>query len=168
MSQFWWELFKQARTQLCLSTAYHPETDGQTEVLNKGVETYLRCFTSDRPDQWASWLPWVEYWYNTTHQGSANMTPFKALYGKDPPTFLKLTNKPSVVEEVNEQIRSRNAIIATLKDNLLKAQEEMWRQANKHRRDVQFDSGEQVYVRIQPYRMRTLVNHCNTISKLSP
>lgn len=57
VSQFWKELFKQAGTQLCLSSAYHPESDGQTEVLNQGLETYLHCFTNEKPTQWVQWLP---------------------------------------------------------------------------------------------------------------
>jgi len=64
MSTFWSKLFKQAGTSLKMSSAYHPQTDGQTEVVNKCVETYLRCLTGTKPKQWPSWLSWAEFWYN--------------------------------------------------------------------------------------------------------
>jgi hypothetical protein len=56
-SNFWQELFKLQGTQLHLSSAYHPQTDGQTKVVNKCLETYLRCFASEKQHQWAQWLP---------------------------------------------------------------------------------------------------------------
>jgi hypothetical protein len=54
---FWQELFKIQGTELHLSTAYHPQTDGQTKVFNKCLETYLKCFSSENQNQWAQWLP---------------------------------------------------------------------------------------------------------------
>jgi hypothetical protein len=58
---FWQELFKLQGTQLHLSTAYHPQTHGQTKVVNKCLETYLRCFSSKNQNQWAQWLPLFEW-----------------------------------------------------------------------------------------------------------
>jgi hypothetical protein len=54
---FWQELFNLQGTQLNLSTTYHPQIDGQTEIVNKCLETYLRCFASKSKNQWAQWLP---------------------------------------------------------------------------------------------------------------
>jgi hypothetical protein len=63
--KFWQELFKLQGTQLHLSTAYHPQIDGQTEIVIVCLETYLRCFASDRQHQWAHWFPLADSWYNT-------------------------------------------------------------------------------------------------------
>jgi len=56
LSQFWKELFKQQGVNLQYSTAYHPQSDGQTEVVNKCIEGYLRCMTGTIPAQWGRWL----------------------------------------------------------------------------------------------------------------
>ena len=69
-----------AGTQLNRSSAYHPRSDVQTEVVNRGVETYLRCFCGERPKKWIEWLHWAEYWYNTTYQRSLGVTLFQAVY----------------------------------------------------------------------------------------
>ena len=64
-SAFWRELFSLQGTTFNFSSSYHPQTDGQTEVVNQTLEMYLRCFTSSRPNEWVKWLPWSEYCYNT-------------------------------------------------------------------------------------------------------
>lgn len=69
-SRFWEELFRLAGVQLNRSSTFHPQSDGQTEVVNKVIAMYLRCLTGDRPRQWLHWLPWSEYCYNTSFHSS--------------------------------------------------------------------------------------------------
>lgn len=75
---FWSELFRLQGTQLKMSAAYHPETDGQTEMLNRSIETYLYFFTSKQPKYWSKWFAWAEYWYNSSFHTAAGMTPFRS------------------------------------------------------------------------------------------
>jgi hypothetical protein len=67
-SAFWRELMRLTGTKLHMTSAFHPQSDGQTEAANKVIVMYLRCLTGDRPRQWLRWLPWAEYIYNTTYQ----------------------------------------------------------------------------------------------------
>ncbi|KAL6313151.1 hypothetical protein AAG906_024582 [Vitis piasezkii] len=131
-------------TSLCHSTAYHPQTDGQTEVVNRCVETYLRCFSYNKPRRWSTWISWAEYWYNTTFHSSTNTTPFRAVYGRDPPPLIR-----SLLQE-------RDLILNELKDHLCCAQSKMKSSADAHRRAVQFEVGEFVYIKLRPYRLRSL------------
>ena len=62
--------------QLAMSSAYHPQLDSQTEVVNKILEHYLRAFAADRPQSWVEWLPSAEFWFNTNFHVSLKMTPF--------------------------------------------------------------------------------------------
>jgi hypothetical protein len=71
-------------TKLHMTSAFHPQSDGQTEAANRIIVMYLRCFTGDRPRQWLRWLPWAEYTYNTAYQTSLRDTPFRVVYGRDP------------------------------------------------------------------------------------
>lgn len=65
-STFWQHLFALTNTQLCMSSAYHPQSDGQTERVNQWLETFLRCFVHACPKQWKKWISLAEFWYNTS------------------------------------------------------------------------------------------------------
>jgi hypothetical protein len=103
-SNFWQDLFKLQGTQLHLSSTYHPQTDGQTEVVNKCLETYLRCFASEKQHQWAQWLPLTEWWYNTTYHTATRMTPFEAVYGQKPPSVLSYLPGTSKVQAIDQTL----------------------------------------------------------------
>jgi hypothetical protein len=120
-SNFWQEIFNPQGTQFHLSTTYHPQTDGQTEVVNKCLETYLRCFASERKNQWAQWLPLAEWWYNTSYHTTTRMTPFEAVYGQNPPSILSYFLGVSKVQAVDQTLTIREAILCTLKENLVMA-----------------------------------------------
>lgn len=155
-SKFWQHLFHLSGTTLAMSTAYHPQSDGQSEALNKCLEMYLRCLTFQRPKQWYKALPWAEFWYNTSYHMSAGMTPFKALYGKDPPTLTRYQPSPDDPIDVQTQLTSRDEILQLLKQNQFRAQQTMKAQADKKRQHIDFAVGDNVLVKLQPYRQASV------------
>ncbi|CAL1391412.1 unnamed protein product [Linum trigynum] len=156
MSHFWQELHRQSGTTLLMSSSYHPQTDGQTEVVNRCVEQYLRCFTHQQPKRWLLSLPWAEYWYNTSFHSSAGMTPFQALYGRQPPAIPSYRPGATAVHEADQTLLDRNALLNELKTNLSVAQHRMKQNADLRRREVQFAIGDWVYLKLQPYRQHTV------------
>ncbi|KAI0497126.1 hypothetical protein KFK09_023454 [Dendrobium nobile] len=166
LSHFWKELFRLQGTVLKRSTAYHPQTDGQTEVVNRSLETYLRCFVSETPKLWAKWLSWAEYWYNTSFHSASQMTPFKVLYGRDPPHLVHFGSSSTPVSSVEEYLEERDRVLEELKRHLLRAQQIMKKQADGHRKDIQFAAGERVFLKLRPYRQKTVANRRN--EKLAP
>jgi len=117
-SQFLKQLFKLSGTTLKLSTTYHPKTDDQYEALNKCVEMYLRCFTFENPKDWYKLLPWAEFWYNSSFHHSTGITPFKVVYGHDPPTLIKYSLNLEDPPTIQEQLLQRDNILHKLKLNL--------------------------------------------------
>jgi hypothetical protein len=84
-SLFWQELMRLMGTKLHMTTAFHPQSDGQSESANRVIIMYPRCLTGDRPRQWLRWLPWAEYLFNTAYQSSLRDTPFRVVYGRATP-----------------------------------------------------------------------------------
>jgi hypothetical protein len=165
-SIFWEELFNLQGTQLHLSTTYHPQTDGQTEVVNKCLETYLRCFASKMKNQWAQWLPLVEWWYNILYHTTMRMTPFEVVYGQKPPLVLSYFPGVLKVQVVDQTLTAREAILCTLKENLVMAQNRMKQKVDQGRSELQFAEGDQVFLQMQPYKQTSLkADHCQ---KLAP
>nr|KYP31558.1 Transposon Ty3-G Gag-Pol polyprotein [Cajanus cajan] len=83
VSQLWKELLAFQGVQIQLSTAYHPQTDGQSEFVTRCLETYLRCMYADTPLQWSKWLALAERWYNTNYHNTINANPCEIVYAQD-------------------------------------------------------------------------------------
>eukprot|EP00253_Pinus_taeda_P016848 PITA_16848 len=81
-SAFWKTLFVDLGTQLNFSTAYHPQTDGQTERVNQVVEDMLRAYVMQQPTLWEEYLHLVEFAYNNGYHTSTQMSPFEVMYGR--------------------------------------------------------------------------------------
>ena len=144
-------------TTIHMTSSYHLQSDGQTEVVNRCLETYLRCFASEQPRQWSCWIPWTEFWYNTNFHTSIGTTPFEAVYGRKPPTVMQHIPGEIKVEVVAREFRDRDEALRQLKHHLTIAHEQMRRTANSHRRDIQFDIGDWVYLKLHPHRQQSVV-----------
>jgi hypothetical protein len=81
-AKFWQSLHKSLGTQLDYSTAFHPQTDGQTERVNQILEDLLRACVLAYGSDWEKSLSYAEFTYNNSHQASLQMSPFEALYGR--------------------------------------------------------------------------------------
>ncbi|CAJ2651382.1 unnamed protein product [Trifolium pratense] len=165
ISNFWMELFRMQGTQLRMSTAYHPETDGQTEVVNRCLETYLRCFISDQPKTWVAWIHWAEFWFNTNFHSATGKTPFEIAYGRLPPHVTRWVLGETRVEAVQRDLIDRDEALRQLKHQLLRAQEKMKNQADKKRVERSFMIGEWVFVKLRAHRQKSVVTRIS--AKLS-
>ncbi|GJW36708.1 retrotransposable element Tf2 [Tanacetum coccineum] len=152
LSNFWKELFKLLQVKLLMSTAYHPQTDGQTEVVNRCLECYLRCMIGERPKEWKKWLSLAELWYNSNFHTSIQTTPFEAVYGQTPPVHVPYLGGLSKVDVVDRTLGAREQAIQMLKFHLNMSQNRMKRQADKRRSDKILKVGDWVFLKLQPHR----------------
>lgn len=161
LSHFWTELFQHQGTTLIKSSTYHPQTDGRTEVVNKCLETYLRCFASRKPTSWMQWLPWAEFWYNSSYHYTIKTTPFFAVYGREPPKIVRYGDVPTASAQVEELLKDRDNLLMELRENMELAQFRMQKAANKHCREVKYAVGDWVYLKLRPYRQITVAGKRN-------
>jgi hypothetical protein len=157
-SSFWKLLFQQLGTKLKFTTAYHPQTDGQSERVNQCVEMFLRCNVREAPKQWRRLLPLAELWYNSCFHTSIGCSPFQALYGHEPNFGAIPELEPATHTPVAGFLTERAAHLAILTRNLEAAQKRMKRNADRQRMEKEFQVGESVLLRLQPYAQKIVVN----------
>jgi len=112
------------------------------------------------------WLPWVELCYNTSYHTASRLTPFQAVYGREPPALLKFERGSTHVLVVKQQLIKRDQILEELKAQLLRAQAVVKKGANMKRREVKYKVGDLVCLKLRPYRRKTLAACSN--EKLAP
>jgi hypothetical protein len=160
-SHLWQELFRLSETTLKMSSSYHPQTDGQTERVNQCLETFLRSFVHACPSKWLSWLSIAEYWYNSSYHSSLGRTPFEVLYGHLPRHFGITLNDTPVSGDLQDWLNDRELMVRVVRQHLLRAQQRIKAQADKNRTDREFNVGDSVYLKLQPYVQTSVAARAN-------
>ena len=167
-SKFWESLFKIWDTKLAMSTAYHPQTDGQTERANRTLEDMLRHYIDTlRQNDWDDHLPAIEFAYNNSKQASSGLTPFQLAYGQHPRLPLADAIK-SLVQCNNPTASERTELftkqIESATEHLKKAQERQKKYADEHRREMILAVGDKVFLSSSNLRFI----HKDRSTKLNP
>ncbi|GJS03317.1 putative nucleotidyltransferase, ribonuclease H, partial [Tanacetum coccineum] len=164
-SHFWKGLQKAWGTRLKFSTTFHPQTDGQSERTIQTLEDMLRACALEWTGSWDEYLCLVEFAYNNSWHASIKATPFELLYGRK-------CRAPSCWDEVGERliegpelIEITNEKVAVAKEKLKEARSRQKSYADKHRRDLEFQVGDRVFLKVSPFRG---VKRFGIKGKLSP
>jgi hypothetical protein len=150
-------------TKLDFSTTYHPQSDGQTERVNKVLEDLLRACALTFGRNWESSLPYAEFSYNNSYQASIKMSPFEALYGRRCQTPLMWSNVGEKALEGPYFIKEAEEKVAMICKRLLEAQSRQKSYADNRRRELSFQEGDFVYLKVSPMRGDTTTPLSNTL-----
>jgi hypothetical protein len=146
VSSFTRELNRLLGIQTALSTAFHPQTDGQTERVNQEIEQYLRMFVNQRQDDWTEWLPLAEFAYNNRVHSSTRRTPFEIDTGQHPRMGVE-PRRQTRVEAVEEFTSRIQKATEEAQSALKQAADDMSRFHDRHRgEDTTFKVGDKVWL----------------------
>lgn len=165
-SSFWRELMKLMSIEQRMSSAFHPQSDGQTERANRTLEAMLRHYVNERNDDWSNHLTAAEIAINNCQQASTKFSPFFMNYGFNPrfPFLVQArpnSNELSTVPAVEEMFKTIQKTTQQAITNLKHAQRQQSYYANQRRREGQFKVGEQVYVSTANMNITSGVNKLN-------
>ncbi|PKU78776.1 hypothetical protein MA16_Dca000119 [Dendrobium catenatum] len=164
VSHFWRELWKQLQTVIKLSSAYHPQTDGQTEVVNRTLGNMLRCLVQGNPKKWDEALSQAEFAYNSMPNRSTGMCPFNIVYTKPPNHLVDITVLPRCHNAAATKLAGDfKTMLDTVRDKLQASNDSYKQATDVHRCSKSFQLGELVMVRLRKERFPA-----GTYSKLSP
>jgi len=129
-SDFWTRITKALGISRNLSTAFHRQTDGQTERANATLEQYLRAYCNYQQDDWEKLLPIAEFCYNNTQTGTTRITPFLPNYGYHPQFLPDLGPRNNETPEVSEYVAALRKLHKELQVEIKDAQMAQAEQAN--------------------------------------
>ncbi|XP_073418347.1 uncharacterized protein [Dendrobates tinctorius] len=145
-SRFWKGFCSALQINVCLSSAYHPQTNGQTERTNQTLEQYLRCYVSHLQDDWVKLIPLAEFSYNNTQSSSTKVTPFFANLGYHP-SILPRSPVAVPIPAVGDRVTELQRVQEVLKDTLTTAQRRYKDSADAHRRPApSYQVGDSVWL----------------------
>jgi transposase InsO family protein len=150
------ELSRLMGTKLSMSTAQHPQTDGQSEREIRTLITALRSFCNDHQDDWDDILPMLELGFNTSVQASTQRSPYELLYGQQPRTPLDVAVDPLLprVPAAKERADRLREGFELARGKLALAQQRQARNADRHRRLVQLEVGDLVLLSTEGLQLR--------------
>ena len=155
VSYFWKTLMAKMGIKHLFSTAYHPQTDGQTEVVNRSLSTLLRVLIKPNLKNWEECIPHTEFAYNRALHHATKRTPFEVVYGYNPYTALDMLPLP-LREQVNMDFDKRAAYMKKLHEDpratLEKHKEDHVAKMNKHKRAMIFEEGDLVWLHLRKDR----------------
>jgi transposase InsO family protein len=139
-SKFWGELCYLSRVKLRLSTAFHAQTDGQTERMNQTLEQYLRCFIDDEQLLWPKLLLTAEFCCNNATNATIKLAPFEALYGYSPDFHIRLEDEstPEGVPAASSRVKKLQLLREKLAENWQRATESQAKYYNAHHKPMEF------------------------------
>jgi transposase InsO family protein len=153
-SSFWRELWRLLGSTLKMSTAYHPQTDGQTERLNQTLEVMLRSYVNYQTNDWDDWLPFAEFCQNNNVHSSTGSTPFFLNFGRHPVTPTTLTNGSTNNDASADLATNIEMMLNVAKNNLESASADQARYANLRRRPMSFDLHQHVLLSTKNLRLK--------------
>jgi hypothetical protein len=164
-SRFWQKLHESMDTKLNFSSAYHPQTDGQTARTNQILEYMLRACALKNSSSWDKSLPYVEFAYNNSYQSGIKMAPFEALYERKcrTPLFWNQTGESQLFGP--DSIREAEKQVEIIRENLKVAQSRQKSYADPRRREVVLEVSDYAYLRVSPIHG---LQRFNIRGKLSP
>jgi hypothetical protein len=146
-SNFWTELIKIVGVKHKLSTAYHPQTDGQTERLNQVLEQYLRCYVNDSQDNWVALLPVAQIAYNQSPTTTTGTSPFYANFGFEPKDISGAMGETSENPAATWRAKEMQELHENLRLDLTFRRQQMVKHANRKRLGgPTFKGGDKVYL----------------------
>lgn len=159
ISAFWDEFCTILGVKLRLSTARHPETDGQTEIVNQHIAMRLRPYVNYYQDDWSEYLPMIDYAAAALRQESIGVSPFFASMGYEPRTSFSWQPAPdgmSPSDRMNrlaaaDRAKRMEEIWDFVRGQMLGSQERQRRQADRRRREIDFDVGDHVWLSLRDY-----------------
>ena len=147
------ELNKMLGIETKLSTAYHPETDKQTERTNQELEQYLRIYVNHRQNNWVEWLATVEFAFNNKVHTVMKRSLFQVNYGREPRMSFNIRKKEKN-EKAEEFVKEMKERHEEARAALVKAQEEMKRQADRSRKEAEeYRVGDKVLISTKDFSM---------------
>ena len=154
-SYLWKTLMAKLGIQLKFSSASHPQTDGQTEVVNRSLSTLLRLLIKKNLKDWEDCIPHAEFAYNRAKHSTTGKSPFMVVYGFEPSTTLDLLPLP-LHERVNMDIEKRAELMKTLhQQTRATIEQQVQRQAdimNKNKKARVFEEGDLVWIHLNKER----------------